>query len=150
MPNHTDAECLRFRMAEGFCGGSMLTVVLRDSGEIDWGAAVCDWSEPAPFQPEIVTLVRNLNAARRRWPEFLRQGDMIPAPEIECGTRVFATLARSGERRVPEILTSAWRAPDGREAAFFVNYQTQEKSFRLNCRTVSVPPLDVVMLPLPR
>jgi len=137
-------------MAQGFCGGSLLTVVLRDSGEIDWGAAACDWSEPAPSQPEIIALVRNLNAARRRWPEFLRRGDMIPAPEIECGTRVLANLTRSGERRVPEILRSAWRAPDGREAAFFVNYQTQEKFFRMNGRTVTVPPLDALMLPLPQ
>ena len=144
--DHPDDECLRFRMAQGFCGGSLLTVVLRDSGEIDWGAASCDWSEPAPSQPEIITLVRNLNAARRRWPEFLRHGDMIPAPEIECGTRVFSTLSRNREREVPEILCSAWRASDGREAAFFVNYMTQEKTFRLSGKNFTVPPLSVIML----
>ena len=146
VPNHTDGDCLRFRMARGFCGGSMLTVVLRDSGEIDWGASVCDWSEPAPDQREIVTLVRNLNRARRRFPEFLRDGDMIPSPAIECGSRVFSTLVENAEREVPEILGSAWRAPDGQEAVFLVNYLTRKNSCRLNGKTVEVPPLDVVMI----
>ena len=145
-PNHTDTDCLRFRFARGFCGGSLMTLVLRDSGEIDWGASVCDWSEPAPDQREIVTLVRNLNQARRRFPEFLRDGDMIPSPAIECGSRVFSTLVENAEREVPEILGSAWRAPDGREAVFLVNYLTRKNSCRLNGKTVEVPPLDVVMI----
>ncbi|MBQ9336956.1 MAG: hypothetical protein IJS14_06645 [Lentisphaeria bacterium] len=144
-PNHTDNDCLRFRFARGFCGGSMMTIVLRDSGEIDWGASVCEWSEPAPDQQSIITLVRNLNEARRRWPEFLRDGDMIPAPEIECATRDFSVLRRGKIRTVPEIVCSAWRAPDGRQAAFFVNYQTEEKTFRRNGKTYAVPPLSVIM-----
>ena len=144
-PNHTDTDCLRFRFARGFCGGSMMTLVLRDSGEIDWGGAVCEWSEPAPDQQSIVTLVRNLNEARRKWPEFLRDGDMIPAPEIECCTREFSTLCRGKVKTVPEIVCSAWRAPDGRQAAFFVNYQTEAKSFRRNGQTFTVPPLSVLM-----
>ena len=150
VPNHTDEDCLRFRMARGFCGGSMLTVVLRDSGEIDWGAAACDWSEPAPEQQSIITLVRNLNEARRRYRDFLQRGDMIPAPQIECGTRDFSTLASSGKvKTVPEILCSAWRAPDGRQAAFFVNYMTREKTFRLDGKIFTVPPLSVLMLEEP-
>ena len=147
VPNHTDNDCLRFRIARGFCGGSMMTIVLRDSGEIDWGASACDWSEPAPNQRDIVTLVRNLNETRRRYPEFLQQGDMIPQPLIECGTNQFTTLSSSGKpKTVPEIVCSAWRAPDGREAAFFVNYMTTEKSFRLNGKNISVPPLTAIAI----
>jgi hypothetical protein len=46
----------------------------------------------------------------------------------------------------PEILSSAWRAPDGRTAAFFVNYMTEEKTFRWNGKDYTVPPLDVMMM----
>lgn len=147
VPNHTDEDCLRFRMARGFCGGDMLTVVLRDSGEIDWGASVCEWSEPAPDQQNIITFVRNLNKMRKCYPEFLQHGDMIPAPEIECEINSFPTLCRATDRKTgPVILASAWRAQDGRQAAFFVNCMTEEKTFRWNGKDHTVPPLDVIML----
>lgn len=147
VPNHTDEDCFRYRMARGFIGGSMMTIVLRDSGEIDWGASVCDWSEPVPNQKNTITLVRNMNVARQRYPEFLQKGDMIPAPCIECGTRVFPTLSRyRDDKSGPEILCSAWRAPDGRKAAFFVNYMTEEKTFRWLGKDYTVPPLDVMMV----
>lgn len=147
VPNHTDNDCMRFRMARGFCDGSMLTVVLRDNGEIDWGSAVCEWSKPAPDQHSIITLVRNLNEARRDHRDFLQHGDMLPAPHIKCGTKDFSTLVLSGKvKTVPEILCSAWRAPDGRKAAFFVNYQTEEKTFIRNGESFTVPPLNVIML----
>lgn len=147
VPNSSDEDCMRFRMARGFCGGSMMTVVLRDSGEIDWGASTGEWNCPAPDQKNIVTLVRNMNDARKRYPEFLQKGDMIPAPQIECGTNSFSKLCSSGKvKTVPEILCSAWRTPDGRKASFFVNYMTQEKSFRLNGENITVPPLSVIMM----
>ena len=147
VPNYTDNDCMRFRMARGFCNGSMLTIVLRDNGEIDWGSAVCEWSEPAPDQQSIITLVRNLNEARRNYRDFLQYGDMLPAPHIKCGTKDFSTLVLSGKiKTVPEILCSAWRAPNGRKAAFFVNYMTEEKTFSLNGESFTVPPLSVIML----
>ena len=147
VPNDSDEDCLRFRMARGFCGGSMMTIVLRDSGEIDWGASVGDWDDPAPDQKNIVTLVRNLNDARRKYPEFLQKGDMIPAPRIECETNQFTKLCSCGKVKTgQQILASAWRAPDGRKAAFFVNYMTEEKTFQWNGKTFAVPPLNVIMI----
>ena len=59
---------------------------------------------------------------------------------------VSAPLVENAEREVPEILGSAWRAPDGQEAVFLANYLTRKNSCRLNGKTVEVPPLDVVMI----
>ena len=138
----TDSNYLRFRIARGFCGGSMMTVTLRDSGEIDWGAATCDWTKPAPDQESVITLVRNLNDARKRYADSLQYEDMIPPPTPECRTNEFTSNGKT--ETVPEILCSAWCAPGGRKTAFFVNYATEEKSFRLNGKTITVPPLNVV------
>ncbi|MBQ9337710.1 MAG: hypothetical protein IJS14_10495, partial [Lentisphaeria bacterium] len=54
-------------------------------------------------------------------------------------------LCRGKIRTVPEIVCSAWRAPDGRQAAFFVNYQTEAKSFRRDGQDFTVPALSVLV-----
>ena len=78
-------ENLLYRTALGFAVGAMLTVPMRKNGEVDWGGGA-PWTLPAPPQREMLTLVRNLNALRRHYPEFLLDGRMMPLPELEIPT----------------------------------------------------------------
>lgn len=133
---------LQYRLAKAFCAGEMLSVTLRDSGEIDWGAA-SDWSCPAPPQEPLLTLIRNLNAARRRYREFLLHGEMtVPPLSLECGT--YTLHCRTRTAVYPSVPTSAWRSEDGRTMQFFVNFLAEPQTCRIDGEALTIPPLDVL------
>lgn len=110
----------QFRLAEAFVGGCVLTVNLRDTGEMDWGAA-SDWEQPAPPQASLLTLVRNLNAVRKSHRHFLLHGRMEkPYCRIECGT--YHVKAYGVERAYASIRQSSWTSQDGRKGQVLANY----------------------------
>ena len=138
---------LQFRLARAFCSGEMLSVMLRDSGEIDWGTA-SDWNHPAPPQEPLPVLIRNLNAARRRHREFLLHGEMAEFPcPVECGS--YTLHYRKRQETFPSIASSSWRAGDGRILQCFVNFLTEPQQCRIGGRTYTIPPLEVLTRELP-
>ncbi len=140
MGNQTDAsrlikchECpenLLWRIAYAFNAGDLLSVTLRDRGIIDWGAAA-DWNSPPPDQETTVTLIRNLNHVRKRYPEFLLKGIMIkPFINVE-GSKYVLRLADRDEV-IDSFTQSAWESLDGRRAQFITNFLP--KTQKLSCR----------------
>lgn len=138
---------LQFRLARAFCSGEMLSVMLRDSGEIDWGTA-SDWNHPAPPQEPLPVLIRNLNAARRRHREFLLHGELIEFPcPVECGS--YTLHYRNRQENFPSIASSGWCAADGRILQCFVNFLTEPQQCRIEGKTYTIPPLEVLTRELP-
>lgn len=138
---------LQFRLARAFCSGEMLSVTLRDNGEIDWGTA-SDWNHSAPPQEPIPVLIRHLNAVRRRYREFLLHGEMAEFPcPVECGS--YTLHYRNRQESFPSIASSSWRAADGRTLQCFVNFLTEPQQCRIAGETYTIPPLEVLTRVLP-
>jgi hypothetical protein len=137
---------LQFRIAQAFSAGEMLTVVLRDDGSIDWSGAA-DWKFAPPAQEPVMELIKNLNAARRKYPQYLMRGEMTAPPlELKCDKYTLHYRKRTAE--YPEIFTSAWRAPDGKGMQFFVNFQTRPVKCLIGGKEVEIAPLSVVQMEL--
>ena len=137
-------ENLLYRTARGFAAGALLTIPLRKNGEVDWGAGA-PWTLPAPPQREMLTLVRNLNALRRRYPEFLLEGRMMPLPELEIPGHTLY-LAKGKSIEVPSVLCTLWNDRKGRGMLFCANYLTQPRRIGVAGRTVEVSPLDAAVI----
>ena len=137
-------ENLLYRTALGFACGAMLTIPIRKNGEVDWGAGA-PWTLPAPPQEEMLTLVRNLNELRRRYPEFLLDGRMMPLPELETPRRRLY-LSKGGTVEVPTVLCTLWRDRQGNAMLFCANYLPEMQQITVAGRTVEVPPLNAAVL----
>ena len=95
----------------------------------------------------MLTLVRNLNALRRRYPEFLLEGRMMPLPELEIPNHTLS-LAKGDSIEVPSVLCTLWNDRKDGKMLFCVNYLTQAQQIRVAGRTVEVPPLDALPIRL--
>lgn len=113
-------ENLFYRTAYAFNSGDLLSLVLKEAGKIHWGWGA-PWDMEDPNQEQEITLIRNLNDARRQYSEFFQYGKMLkPLAGIKCGK---LTLKTTGEPRdVDSVLHSSWESPDGRRMQFVVNY----------------------------
>lgn len=138
-------ENLLYRTAQCFASGDLLTIPIRKNGEVDWGAGA-PWTLPAPPQQEMLTLVRNLNALRRRYPEFLQDGRMMPIRELESPYHTLH-LARGGSIEVQTVLCTLWNDRKGDEMLFCTNYLTQAQQIKVQGRSVEVPPLNAAVIP---
>lgn len=149
---HAAVDCrispghLLYRTAYAFVSGDLLSVVLKNAGRIHygWGAS---WDLPEPDQESVITLIRNLNAMRRKYGKFLQFGRMEKMrTELTCGTWDLAVHGKI--LSMPSVLSSAWTAPDGERAEIFVNYLTEAQKVRLRSRgrekTVEIPPLTAI------
>jgi len=116
------------RIAYSFTAGDLLSVVLKDKGQIHWGW--CEkWDVPPPDQASTKQFLARLNAWRTgAGRSFLVTGRMLK-PYPVTGTRnIPMVLAWKGETdNYPSIFTTRWRAPDGREAQVLVNYLPDEE-----------------------
>ena len=96
-----------FRLARSFHYGNMLSVVLGPEGKLAYSWAV-EWSRGVPDQEPLIALVRDLNAVRKRYPEFLLEGRMaIP----------FATFDAAED----DVLSSFWESMNGDRIGFVTN-----------------------------
>lgn len=141
-PTADNPDSLLFRAAYSFAAGDMLTVVLKDNGEIHWDWDL-DWDTPAPDQEAIQALIRNLSAMRRgAGKPYLHYGRMLqPAPVENAGTY---TLRRGNgsSLRYPQVLYSRWRAPDGRQAQIFANYAHEPRTIGIQAAVKAVTSAD--------
>jgi hypothetical protein len=123
----------------------LLSVVLKEDGIIHWCWAV-KWEVVAPEQESILTLIRNLNILRRRYPQYLLYGRMLePLHNVKCESWNIILSNRSME--LPKVLHTSWEAPDGEKAQFLVNYFPYEQTVTAGEKTVAIPPLSAIILP---
>jgi hypothetical protein len=111
------------RLAYSFAAGDLLSVVLKDKGEIHWGW--CDkWEVPAPPQEPVKKFVAHLNTWRTGAAKpFLVTGRMLKPWPVEGARDVPLVLTwKNDVHHFPSVFATRWRAPDGREAQVLVNY----------------------------
>ena len=111
------------RIAYSFAAGDLLSVVLKDKGEIHWGW--CEkWVVPAPPQEPTIKFLAHLNAWRTGAGQpFLVTGRMLKPWPIAGERNVPLVLAWKGDvHNFPSVFTTRWRASNGREAQVLVNY----------------------------
>ena len=140
-------DFLLWHLAWHFVAGNLLTVVLKDGGDIHWCWSR-DWSESFPEQEPIIRLVANLARWRReKASKYLVAGRMVRCPKVKCASVVIHRVEMP-DLDAPAVLASAWRADDGQTAVILANTTQQEQHCIVEGRpgTVVVPPLDAVLL----
>lgn len=144
MPYEESPENLLFRIAYSFNAGYLLSVTLKESGNIHWAWGV-EWSHAAPDQDQVITLVKNLNAVRKKYPDYLLYGRMeIPSGEVVCDKWIFRMTTRDQE--LPSVLDSCWSASDGSRIRILTNYLPYEQKVVLNGSEYSIPALSAMVL----
>ncbi len=139
-------ENLLYRTALGFANGAMLTVPMRKNGELDWGAGA-PWTLPAPPRKEFMTLAGRLNALRRKYPEYLLDGRMMPVPELHVAKhRLF--LKNGDKITVPAVLCSCWQSPAGEKKLFAANFLPKDRKITVSGKQYRVPALDGAVIPV--
>ena len=66
----------------------------------------------------VITLVRNLNSLRKKYPEFLSRGRMIKPPFKVTGDKWTLSTKNRGLIEHDSFFTSAWLSPEGKTAQF--------------------------------
>jgi len=126
----TSPHHVQFMTAYSFCAGDLLTIILRDQGEINWGWC-CPWDTPKPEQQPIIDLIANLTAWRKGQAKtWLHYGKMQKAlPLSGLGTYNFE--ARNGrEISYPTMLTTRWQYK-GEEIQLIVNYLPEDQECQI-------------------
>ena len=140
-------DFLLWHLAWHFVAGNLLTVVLKDHGDIHWCWSR-DWSESAPEQPPIVTLVGNLARHRRGdAAKYLVAGKMEKCPKVQCETVVIHRV-NMPDVAAPAVLAAVWRADDGTRALILANATRQEQRCTIEglAAHIDVPALDATLL----
>ena len=140
-------DFLLWHLAWHFVAGNLLTVVLKDGGDIHWCWSR-DWSESFPEQEPIIRLVANLARWRReKASKYLVAGRMVPCPKVECASVVIHRV-KMPDLDAPAVLASAWRAKDGQTAVILVNTTRQEQCCAISgCPEIlRIPALDAIMI----
>ena len=143
-------ENLLWRTAKAFNSGDLLSVVLKDGGKIHWGWIV-PWDNIAePDQDDIITLVGNLNALRKKYPQYLNQGRMEhPLAQIS-GESWILRLHNNRSEEYEAFLHSTWQSPNGERAMFITNFlprtQTVKVTYQNKSFELQLPPLNAIIL----
>ena len=123
-------ENLLYRTAYAFNAGNLLSILLRDKGQIHWGW-VAPWDMPLPDQPDVIALIRNLNAARKKYGAYLQYGRMEkPLLNVVCGTYKLHLANRV--ENLKSCLHSAWIAEDGSRCEFLTNFLPEEQHVHIS------------------
>ena len=138
-------ENLLYRIAYGFAAGNLLSLVLKENGRLHWGWGL-PWSDPEPEQESAFQLLANLNAIRKKYPEFLLNGRMEKlSVQFDCGESFI--LRQNGEKiPIPEVLAVEWAAPDGRRAVILTNYQDKETTCTLAGKKITLEALNAAVI----
>lgn len=143
-PFRSDVDSLRWRMAYSFAAGDCMTLVLTPDGILmpNWGTR--DF-EHAPDKEKSLRMIRNLSRFYREEAKpYLYAGRMIPAMEMDCREIEYEINGRMCA--FPAVHTSAWEAPDRSRAQILVNPGDETEVCMIGGRTVTVAPMDAVLL----
>ena len=121
------------RLAYSFCAGDMLTVIIRDDGEMiwDWGGS---WTVSGPDREQTVRLINNLNGWRQGiGKDYLIYGRMLKPLPVE-GMHDVPMITRTTGLIIPfeSLFTSNWLLDDGRKSQFLVNYLPVKQSVSID------------------
>ena len=142
-----------YRWSYAFHNGDMFSLILgRDNGLVaGWGRS---WDEKVPEQRALGSLVRRLNALRRKHPSFLLEGKMV-RPFLKCESRPAKLLVSEGTYEyspdVPEVFVSFWENTDGKRIGFATNWRREPSDLRIireggNEETRRLAPLETIEL----
>ncbi|MCI5648555.1 MAG: DUF6259 domain-containing protein [Fusicatenibacter sp.] len=134
-------ECLLFRLAYSFAAGDVLSVTLGDQGNVIWGWGV-QWDKKIPGQEQIFTLIRNLNAWRRQYKEFLCLGKMVKPLELEETGDYILYLRKKIKIVYKSLLTTRWENTEGVQRQVIVNFMPYEQTCKIRCNKVYRFPED--------
>lgn len=101
-----------WNLAWNFVSGNLLSVILKDKGDIHWNWCQL-WSDPAPEQEPLIKLIANLSKWRREdMKKFLVAGRMVKAPEV-CSPLCTVHTKNQRPPQLPAVLSAAWQDGDG-------------------------------------
>ena len=116
------------RLTYSFCAGDLITIVIRDDGEMIWNWDG-PWNVPGPDREQTVELIHNLCRWRQGiGKDYLIYGRMLKPLPVE-GVHNVPMITRSG-RKIPfeSIIACNWLLTEGRKAQIIVNYLPEKQS----------------------
>lgn len=160
-------QFLPYRMAYSFISGEVLSVTLKNGGEMHW-SWVCSWDEAGPDQELLLKLIGNLNGMRRGAAhDFLVFGRMEPSLPVRCGSWELYFPDDRAPLTLPWVVSSNW-SYGRRRAMLLANCNTkaepveiefpevrsgnlvfangETRPFRGAVLALDVPPLEPVMV----
>ncbi|MBS1370336.1 MAG: hypothetical protein HPZ91_10315 [Lentisphaeria bacterium] len=128
-----------------------------------WGVQpmVCNLKPSIRRDPEFHEAYRFILDTAKFYHEnrkFLFDGEMLPPDGFECGSKEVEFMCRMiftredecriQTKRLPCVLHSCWKAPDGESALFLGNYTGREQAWKYKDRKGSIPAHSFRKLPL--
>ncbi len=115
------------RLAYSFSAGDLLTIILTESGDIDWCWDCRHVISGLPDQQNIKNFVRHLNSWRQGFgKKYLHTGKMVKPLAISCDPFVIHCKVNAHETVIDSLHTSAWLSRDGDYGQFLINYHTKD------------------------
>ena len=139
-----------YRWTYSFHNGDMLALILgpNDGLAIGWGIP---WDEGFKKQDLLVSLVRRLNAIRKKYPSFLLEGRMIK-PFLTCSSK--SSVLRVYEEphvsvEVPNVFVSFWENAKGERIGFATNWCMEPSELKMlrpdgSEKVVHLAPLETI------
>lgn len=128
-----------YRVAYSFAAGDLLTIVLRENGQISW-AWGSPWDVAPPEQEPIFTLMKNLNLHRREFADYLHYGKMVkPKPVSGAGNKTLYRF-KGDDITISSVLSTRWKSKDGKEMQVLVNWQKEHQTVSVDCKKVYASP----------
>ena len=98
----------------------------------------------------VITLVRNLNSLRKKYPEFLSRGRMIKPPFKVTGDKWTLSTKNRGLIEHDSFFTSAWLSPEGKTAQFIINFLPYKQKVTMekdgNKKLLELPELNAMII----
>ena len=139
-------ENLLFRVAYAFNAGDLLSVTLKENGHIHWGWGL-EWNKVEPEQESILSLIRNLNKVRKKYPQHLLYGRMeIPKESMRCEKWTLKLADRDVD--FDSVLYSEWSSVDGSHIQILTNYLPYTQTVILGQKKLDIPPLSAIVIEL--
>ena len=130
---------LNRRLAYAFCAGDLLSATLKENGNVHWAWGY-EWDKPAPDQKMFWELMKNLNGMRKKYPEYLLYGRMMPDAVNVSGETIDEFDLQGNKITQMAFYHSTWQSPDGKKALIAVNYLDREQILRIGDQSVKMPP----------
>ena len=140
-------ENLLWRTGYAFASGNLLSVILGPDGCLVWGWIIPWDSFSRPEQESELTLIHNLNAFRKAYPQYLVYGRMLEPLNEVTGPKWSLPIPWRFPRELDAFFSTWWQAPDGSKALVLTNFRPEEQTVSVDGRNVTLPPLDAVILP---